>query len=116
MCEFETLALSSEHNGVVSYDIATTKSVHADFFIRSWPWFADTTVSDVILIGGVGFLVEDFKKSASGAGRGIDFVAMVHFGDLDIEGVISEDGGSLTSEMKEEVHASGVVGGVDDGD
>ena len=114
--ELKALTVSREHHGVITDNIATTEGVHSDFFRRAWAGLADATVSHIVFIRGVCFLIENLKQGASGAGGSIDLVAMVHFGDLDIEGFISENGSGLAREVEEDVDSGGEVRSVDDGD
>ena len=116
MGELEALSIRRKHHGVVPDDVATAEGVHADF-----PWLARAdiamaAVGDVVFIIGAGFLVEDFQKRASSAGWGIDFVLMVHFCDLDIEAILSQNAGRLAGEPEKCVHAHRVVRCIDDGD
>ena len=43
-------------------------------------------------------------------------MAVMHFCDFDVEGLIPKNRCGLASEVEEEVYASGVVRGKDDGD
>lgn len=59
--------------------------------------------------------MEDIEEAACGAGRGVNFVAVVHFSDFDIEAVLLEDAGGEAGEVEECVYADGEVWGMDDG-
>jgi hypothetical protein len=58
--EFDTFTISGKKHGVVADDVAATEGVHADFTGFARPDVTEAAVGDVVLIGGVGFLVEDF--------------------------------------------------------
>lgn len=116
MGQFDALAVGSEEHGVIADDVSATEGMHANFTRLARADVAEATMGDVILIGGAGFLVENFKQAASGAGWGIDFVLVVHFGDLDVEAVLGEYPGRLAGEPEECVYADGVVCGIDDAD
>lgn len=116
MGEFDALPIGSEQDGVIANDISAAKGVHADFSGLAGTNVAETTMGDVILIGGVSFLVENFQQTTGGAGRGIDFVFVMHLGHFDVETVLGEDPGGLTGEPKEGIYADGVVCGVNDTD
>jgi len=114
--EFEAFAIGCKHDGVVAHDVSAAEGVHPDFAGGSGAEIAFAAVGHVVQIGGFRFFVEDVEEGAGGPGRSVDLVAVVHFGDFDVEGIVSEDGGGLASEVEEEVDAGGKIGGVDDGD
>ena len=116
MSEFDALAIGGEHDGVVADDVTTAEGVHADFLAGAGADVADAAVGDVVFVRGAGFLVEDIEEAPGGAGGGIDFVAVVHLGDFNVEALVAEDGGGFPREPEEGVDADGEVGGVDDGD
>ena len=60
MGELDALAIGGKHHGVVSHDIATSEGVHADATLRTRTGFAYTAVVDVVVVGGIGFFVENF--------------------------------------------------------
>ena len=109
MGEFDALAIGGEEHGVVADDIAAAERVHADFARLARADVAEAAVGDVVLIGGAGFLVEDFQEAARGAGRRVDLVFVVHLGDLDVEAVLGEDARGVAGEPEQRVHADRVV-------
>ena len=116
MGEFDSLAIGGKHHGVIADDIATAQGVHADFLAWACADVANAAVSDVVLVAGVGFLVEDFQQAACGSGWRIDLVAVVHFRDFDVEAVIAKDLGSFAGEVEEGVYSYRKVRGENDGE
>jgi len=109
MREFKALAIGGKHHGVVTHDIAAAEGVHSDFTLRTRSDVSFAAMSDVVYVGGLCFLVEDVEEGARGAGGGVDLMAVMHLGDLDVEGLIAKNGSGLTREMEEEINSSGEV-------
>ena len=101
---------------MISDHIATAQGVHPNLAGISWADVSDSTVGDVILVGGVGFLIQNIQQASRGAGWRVDLVTVVHFRDLDIEGVLLEDASREAREVEKGVYADRKVWRVNDWD
>jgi len=83
---------------VVADHIAAAEGVHANFPAGAGADVPDPAVGDILGVGGAGFLIEDLQQRAGGAGGRVDFMAVVHFGHLDVETILAEDAGGMAGE------------------
>jgi hypothetical protein len=106
--ELEALALAEQHHRVIADDVAAADGMHADFAARPRADLSRASVDDRAV--GVEASAGRFDEASRGAARRIDFLAVVRFDDLDVEGE-AESTGRLLDELGQELHAEAHVRG-----